>query len=212
MLTRNQIFIFFLIPILIAFSHISLNVTKKSILITLLLFCLFVTTKYHLRFNEGRKFHELINSNFLLASNASEIDGKLSGLKWITPKYKDNPSYEINLINEIKNYLQQDKRNKMLMTNYSFFSVILEEEIFSTTRWHIFDGTDYPRKKGKYFASYKNLLANSIKRNDIKVIYTINPVRASDVYDYIDKKCFKEKKITEMLISYEVLKCEEISG
>ena len=54
------------------------------------------------------------------------------------------------------------------MTNYSFFSAILETKLFSTTRWHIFDGTDYPQNNSKYFASYKNLLKNSvINKKDI---------------------------------------------
>ena len=33
---------------------------------------------------------------------AKKIDKKLSGLKWITPEFKDNPSEEIRLINQIK--------------------------------------------------------------------------------------------------------------
>jgi hypothetical protein len=100
----------------------------------------------------------------------------------------------------------------MVMTNYSFFSTILEKKLFSTTRWHIFDGTDYPQKHSKYFVNYRNLLINSIKRNNIKVIYTINPVRNSNIYDYVDNDCFQEKKITEMLMSYELKNCEEING
>ena len=88
------------------------------------------------------------------------------------------------------------------MTNYSFFSAILEKSFFSTTRWHIFDGTDYPQKNNKYFTSYKNLLINAIKRNNVEVIYTIDPVKNSNIYDYIDKNCFDEKQITEILTRY----------
>ena len=36
---------------------------------------------------------------------------------------------EIILINEIKEHLKNDTRTKMLMTNYSFFSAILEKKL-----------------------------------------------------------------------------------
>ena len=211
-LTRNQTFIFFLIPILIAFSHINLNSNKQIISTILILVCLFVTIKYHLRFNENRKFHELSYSDFKLSTSAKQIDEKFLGLKWITPEFQNNPKEEINLINEAKTYLKNENRVKMIMTNYSFFSIILRESSFSTSRWHIFDGTDYPQKKSRYFQSYKNLLINSIKRNNIEVIFTIKPVKNSNIYDYVDRNCFKEKKITKILMRYEIKNCKEIDG
>ena len=100
----------------------------------------------------------------------------------------------------------------MVMTNYSFFSAIMEKNLFSTTRWHIFDGTDYPQKNSNYFASYKNLLIKSIKSNNIRVIYTINPVNSSNIYDYVSKDCFEEKKVTKILASYELKNCKEINN
>ncbi len=199
-------------PILVAFFQINLNTNKKIISILLILFCFFVTVKYHLRFNEDRKFHELEHVNFKNSAYGKEIDNKLNGLKWITPKFKNNPIKEINLINEIKIYLENEDRNKMVMTNYSFFSVLLEEKLFSTTRWHIFDGTDYPRTKNKYFMSYRSLLINTIKNNNIKVIYTIKPVNNLSIYNYISDNCFEEKKITDQLTSYDLKECEEING
>ena len=96
------------------------------------------------------------------------------------------------------------------MTNYSFFSTILGKKFFSTTRWHIFDGTDYPQKNSKYFTSYKKLLINSIKHNNVEVIYTVDPVKNSNIYDYIDQNCFEEKQITEILVGYELRQCDEL--
>ena len=98
----------------------------------------------------------------------------------------------------------------MVLTNYSFFSAVLEEKLFSTTRWHIFDGTDYPQKDSKYYLSYKSLLINKIKDNEIKVIYTVRPLSGKHFYPYIDENCFEEKKITKILKSYEVNLCTEI--
>ena len=81
--TKNQTFIFFLIPILFAFSNLNINQLKfklsNTILALLMLTCLFATFKYHMRFNEGRKFHELNYVNFQLSANAIKIDKKLEG-------------------------------------------------------------------------------------------------------------------------------------
>ena len=87
----------------------------------MILFCLYTTVKYHLRFNEERKFHELNYVNFELASSGKEIDDKLKGLEWITPEFKNNPGEEILLIKETKSYLYNDHRNnifKVFFWNY----------------------------------------------------------------------------------------------
>ena len=100
LLTKNQIFIFFLIPILAGFSQIYLkNIKlkhKSKIFIAIVLICFFSTIKYHVRFNENRKFHELSHVDFSSSIDASAIDKKLSGLNWISP-FNKNPDEEINL-------------------------------------------------------------------------------------------------------------------
>ncbi len=214
--TRNQIFIFFLIPILFAFSDINLfalkNKNKKLISITLIFICLFATIKYHIRFNENRKFHELSAVDFKLSTNAKKIDKKFSGLKWITPEFKNNSNEEIGAINEIKLFLRDDNRKKMLMTNYSFFSITLNQKLHASSRWFLFDGTTHPLKGNKYFQSYKELLTKIIRENDIEVIYTIDPVESSLVYTYIDKNCFNENQISDILNSFEIKECKDING
>ena len=45
---------------------------------------------------------ELYNANFDLSIEAKKIDNKFSGLKWISPYYKNNPSEEIDSIKKIK--------------------------------------------------------------------------------------------------------------
>ena len=209
LITKNQTFIFFLIPILSAFSIINLkkiNFRFNNIIQILIVVVSIVTAfKYHDRFNEGRKFHELINADFNLASKAQKIDKKFKGLKWITPEYKNDPVKEINMINQVKSHLSNDDRKKMLITNYSFFSVILNEKIFSPSRWYLFDGTDFPLNDNEYFADYKKLLIDLIKKNSIKVIYIIHPVDNSIIYNYFNKDCLTEVKISKFLSSYELI-------
>ena len=118
-----------------------------------------------------------------------------------------------NLIIETKSHLFNDNKVKMLMSNYSFFSAILNEKIFSPSRWYLFDGTDFPAKGNKYFKSYKNLLIKLIKTNNIEVIYTIYPVENSLLYIYFDKNCFSEEKVSSILSSYEILKdCQDFNS
>ena len=81
-----------------------------------------VTSKYHLRINEDRKFHELNQVNFSKSIPATKIDSKLKGLKWITPPFKDNVEEEINFIKDLKSQIQTDKEKNGY---YSLFLYIL---------------------------------------------------------------------------------------
>ena len=212
-LTKNQIFIFFLIPILTAFSQISLNDSKlkfkKSIYLIIVLICFYATFKYHLRFNEDRKFHELKNVNFELAVDAKKIHKKLSGLNWITPQFKKNPIEEINIINQIESLLKKDSRNKMVITNYPFFSIMLNQKLYAPSRVYTHDGTTHPLKGNKYARKYKELMDNIIFRNDISVIYIINATDKDTNFHYVDlyKDCFKKIYLFEQLKSYELKNC-----
>ena len=168
LLTKNQTFIFFLIPLLTAFSHISLNNIKfkfkRLSYIVIIFICVFAAIKYHLRFNEGRKFHEMSHVNFDLAVKAEKIDKKLSRLNWITPEFSEKPNEEVMIINEIKTYLNDDNRIKMLITNYKFFSAILDEKLFSPSWAFTDDGTTHPVKNNKYTKEYRDLMIKIIKK------------------------------------------------
>jgi len=60
--------------------------------------------------------------------------------------------------------------------------------------------------------SYKKLLINSLRKNKVKVVYIVNPVESSNLYDYVSDECFQEKKINKILTSYEIKNCKEIDG
>ena len=213
MLTKNQIFIFFLIPILAAFSQISLNEKKlkfkKQIYLLIVLFCLFATFKYHLRYNEGRKFHEMGNVNFKLAEDAQKIDKKLLGLNWITPKYKNKPEEEIYLINQTLLILKKDLRKKMVITNYPFLSIVLEQKLYSPSRVYTGDGTTHPLRGSKYVTNYKKLMDNLILKNNISVIYVIDTYHENTNFHYVDlyQDCSQEIVLLKHLKSYELKNC-----
>ena len=210
LLTKNQIFIFFLIPLLAGFSHISLNNSelkyKKIISSFLIIICLLTTFKYHLRFNVERKFHELRNANFQMSEDAKKIHKKFFGLKWITPEYLKNPKEEIDLINRAKKIMKSDKRSKMVITNYHFFSFLLNEKLSAPSRVYTFDGTTHPLKDSKYSTHYQNLIDTLIIKNNVEVIYFVN---VGGDFHYIDsyKHCFQKNLLHEKLISYDLKKC-----
>ena len=214
MLTKNQIFIYFLCPLLLAFLKIYLSediVKFKTVsFLTILAFAFFVTGKYHLRFNEGRKFHELSNTNLNLSKKASLIDKKFSGLKWITPNFKDNPQIEINFLNETLKILLEDGQKKMVLTNYLFFSTLMNENLYAPSRSQTVDGMSFPMRGNKYYSEYKNYFLNIIKSNKIKVIYVISSdytVLDRLVYDYFDKSCINEHNINKRFKKFEINKC-----
>ena len=147
--------------------------------------------------------------NFDSAVPASKIDKKLAGLKWITPEYPDKPNFEIQKILNIKKILEKEE-NFVLMSNYSFFSVILEKETNTPTRWFTFDGTDFPRGKNKFKKMYIKLFKRIIKENNINKIFIIKPVTLDDVYNYLNKECFKEYNISNKMKKLEILNCDKI--
>ena len=85
LITANQIYIFSLIPVLAAVIHVNLNNLKidPKVIYIIIFIALFATVKFHLRFNVERKFHELNGVNFSHSINASKLEKKLSGLKFL---------------------------------------------------------------------------------------------------------------------------------
>ena len=213
-LTKNQIFIYFLCPLLFAFLKIYLNNNidkfKTMIFLIILVLSFSITAKYHLRFNEHRKFHELINTNLDLSKEAYLIDKKLTGLKWITPDYRDNPKSEIDFLKYTLKTLKEDKRKKMVITNYLFFSTILNEKLYSPSKTYTLDGASFPVKGNKHYSKYKSYFFEKVKNNKIQVIYIISlSSEASNrfVYDYLDKTCITEHIFTKQFKKFEINKC-----
>ena len=95
--TLNQKYIFFLIPYLCGITHIFYNKSfnKNYFLIFSILLCIFSVTKYHLRFNEQRKFNELEHIDISKAVDAEYLSQSLRGLKWITSQNPENPKKEL---------------------------------------------------------------------------------------------------------------------
>ena len=178
LMTINGLYIFFLIPILLGFSHIYFEkyFKKKTINSYFLLTLLLVSTIYYgFKYIDKRNFMDLDSVNISKAINANSLDEKLNGLKWITPQYPDNPSVEIENLKKILNILEKDNTKKIIVTDYQFISVILSQYDNSPNKvWYSFHV--YPSKNDKYFKTYKNFFIKKIKERNIETVYTIKHI------------------------------------
>ncbi len=98
----------------------------------------------------------------------------------------------------------------MVMTNYLFFSTIMNEKLYSPSKTYTLDGASFPVKGNKYYLNYKNYFFEKIKNNKIQVIYIISlgsEVSNRFVYDYLDKNCIVEHIFTKQFKKYEINKC-----
>ena len=100
----------------------------------------------------------------------------------------------------------------MLITNYTFFSAILDEKLFSPSWAFTSNGTTHPMMHNKYIANYRKLMIDIIKKNKILVIYIAGSLEDKHIYNYINRDCFKEVLVSDYLKSYEIKDCSDISG
>ena len=215
--TKNQIFIFFLIPILGSFSIFYLRDTKKNSFNYLKFFiiasCFLLSLKYTERFNVDRKFHELNNTKLENRINIDYFDKKFKGLKWITPNF-ENPYEEIEILEKLKTLLNDDKGNKMLITEYNFFSTILNESLNSPSR--TYDNISYPNKNSKFFKEYQLFLIKKVKEKDIGSIYIMEPTKINQIrlnhliFNYIPEDCFTLDYVDNYITKLEIKKCEQL--
>ena len=165
---------------------------------------IFSTIKYHLRFNENKKFMELSNVDLNLAIDASILDKSLKGLKWITPNYPNNPSKEIEKLIEIKKIILADETKKILISDYQILPAILKLKTVTPNKW--FDDLSVPRPNDKYFENYKDFFTKSLNSQNIETIYLFKD-KERFLTKILEKNCYKKKLISEILLKFEIKKC-----
>ena len=215
LMTLNAKFIFFIIPILVGFSHIYFEKyfsKKKYILYALIFLVTSSTIYYQYSYNNNRRFMDLNEVNLNKAIDAKILDKKLNKLKWITRLYPNNPKKEISELKKAIKIIKNDNRNKVIVTDYQFISVILGIYDFSPNRfWH--KGVGYPNKVDKYFNLYKKFFTDKLKENKIEILYSVKPLYFESEFlnNIVSKKCIKKKTITDILDAYIILDCDDLS-
>ena len=96
----------------------------------------------------------------------------------ITPNtVNEQVKEEMNYIIKVKEYLEQEPDIKMLITNYSFFSILLNKNVGSYTRWFPGDNSAFPKKGNNYEEEYKNFISKILNKKKIESIYILTLVR-----------------------------------
>ena len=216
LMTLNGLFIFFIIPIIIGFSHFYLleNYKNKNYLINSLVILSICSTLYYgYKYIHKRDFMDLRNANFNETVDAKIFDDKLKGLKWISCYHLENPEKELKNLLEAIDIIKNDQRKKSIITEYQFISVILSVNDHSPSQVWFMNHVANLDKNSRLFKSYKSLLINQIKNNQIKVAYLIKPFWDSDtVYENaIDNNCYVKTEITEIVTSYQFINCDELN-
>jgi len=199
LLQANQIYIFSLVPVLAAILHRNTNFDKnKFISFFIIGLIIFVSVKFHIRYNVERKFIDLEHVDKSVAFSAKNIHNKLDNLKWIS-RFSSPSEDEIFLEKVIKT-LKNEKENTFIITHYQFFSTVLDKSFYLLNRWYIWDNNSHPTENHKYFDYYKEFVLRNFEEKEIKVIYLIgekNEFNYNNIKNYFDNKCFDQKEIVE---------------
>jgi hypothetical protein len=217
LITANQTFIFSLIPILcglVILQMKKIDFLKKKRLIQniFLIIVIFSTFKYHNVYNEKRKFLDLQNVNLNIAIKAKTLDKKFNELSWVTPIYfSNNPKKEIDLLKKSLFILKNDKSEKMLITHYQFFSLILNQNLNIPNRWYFPNNTFPSSYENKYYEHYIKKFKEKIINRGIDTIYILETYPGEFEFlnfdDLIGKKCYQKEEQNQLLLKINLLRC-----
>ena len=209
LMTINSIFIYCIIPIFCGFSHVYYKTyfNKKYLNYFLLLLTITSTIYYFINYVNNRTFMDLRNVNLKNSVDGELVDKRFSGIKWITMFYPDNPIKEVEKIKFAVNQIKKEKQKKMIITDYQFISVFLEQYDYAVTRfWYDYHG--YPSANSKYFEYWKNFVLRNIRTNEIKVIYVLMPLHGdTKPLENVLTGCFKKEAISPKLYKLKLNNC-----
>ena len=115
---------------------------------------------------------------------------------------------------KFQDLIQSDIENKIVISEYNFFSSILNEKLYSLSR--TYDDISYPLKDSKYFYEYKSFVIKKIKTNNIKSIYIlhVNPLSEKRynqlLFDYVSKNCFESETKNNFITYLKIKNCKEL--
>ncbi len=209
-MTKNQIYIYFSIPILFALLESEMSISnhryKKFFSFLIIIFLTFITVKYHYRFNVERKFHELQNIDFKDSINGKKIDKSLEGLQWINPFFKGSPEEEVLILQKGKLLLEKNPSEIMLISHYLFLDSITIKKLNLPNRSFTMDGASMPIKGNKYYNFYKKFLIKKIKKNKVKAIYFFKHegISRKAITDYLEPGCYNLEE-NDLFSVYKIL-------
>ena len=220
LLTLNAKYIYFIIPILGAFSHIYIEkyTFKNKIYFKYLLIIIVLVSSlyYFYKYVHQRGFLVLgdhFDQRKIYKTNILDKTGK--SFNWITPSpYGYDSDQEVQdlmlAVKEIKSFEKNSSEKYLLITDYQFIIYKFDLNNAISINKLYGGGISYPSFKNKNFENYKFFFINRMKENNIKKIYFITPSWFNE-HNYALKGILKDdcmKKINKStLILYKVEKC-----
>lgn len=208
---KNQNIVFFLLPILIGIIHSKIETKKNKnnlfFLSLLIVFNIFITFKYHEKFNVDRKFMDLQNIDKSKTIKASNISEKLKGLRWVTLTNQTKIKDEVKLLQDSIEFLRLNKNNSMIISHYQFINSEINHSVYSPNRWYTADGVSYPLKDNKFFDYYVDFFKTQLVKNQISKIYTIYPLNEKSFNFVLKSNCIKTREINTLLSEHLLINC-----
>ena len=191
-----------------------IRLTKNYILYFLIILTISSSIHYAYKYIHKRDFIDLSKANFNKSIDASLLDNKLNGLKWISCINPNDPKKEISNLKDSINIIKNDTRIKGIITEYQFISVILDIYDYSPSQVWFINHVVGHNKDSKFFKSYKKLLTNKIKKYEIEIFYVIHPFWGNEkIFENgLNENCYKKTKINEILDSYLLQKCDDLKN
>ena len=149
---------------------------------------------------------ELSKVDFNLTINGETLDTKLSGVKWITPNYPNNPKKELFLLKEIKDEVIKEKKTKIIVSDYQILPSISSAVNFAPNKW--FDNLSVPNINSIYFNTYKKFFEDKLIDQEIQIIFVIGQNKMKYLTHHFKKKdCVIKKNINEISFKLNIEKC-----
>ena len=102
------------------------------------------------------------------------------------------------------------KVQKMVITDYQFIGALIDQYVNIPNRWYTHNNVSYPLKNHKYYEFYKNFFLNKIKKNNIEVIYVLEPIKFNNFNIYINANCTNESQENLILTSHIIGECLDL--
>ena len=102
-------------------------------------------------------------------------------------------NYEIKLLSYFKKVLKEDTTKKIVITNYSFFSTISNQNMSSFSRWYPGDNSAFPIYGNEFYNDYRKFIIKFLFKKKINTIYILPDVTEQKLTNYVSQKCFNKQ-------------------
>ena len=107
--------------------------------------------------------------------------------------------------------IKDDQDEKMLITHYQFFSLLLKEDLNIPNRWYFPNNTFPATAQNKYYKNYLKKFNQKIINRNIKKIYIVEAYPGEfnflNLKDLLKPQCFEKEKLNKITIEVKLQRC-----